>query len=127
VSERTLLGWLLEPWDGGALPFGGAPPVLPPQPSRLAVYAALIGMNGGHVTVSGWGVSHMGGPYGKHGLDQEEALTLLGLSAFVEGWLMGTAGAEAAAVNAAVDEEHRRVIGLFRAGLAENEKVDDQS
>jgi len=46
--------------------------------------AELINVNGG-TNVSGWGVITSGGRYGRTGLEQDEALELLGMSMFVSG------------------------------------------
>jgi len=48
---------------------------------RIERFAKLIGVNGG-LTVRGWGVTQGGGPYGRTGLEQNEALELIGVAGF---------------------------------------------
>jgi hypothetical protein len=93
------------------LPFAHPLPWLPPFPSRLQVYAALVGMNGGP-RVTSWGKLREGGIYGRQGLSNNEAFALLELTAFVNGWLEATNGAEQDALRLAVEAEFARVKAL---------------
>lgn len=94
-------------------------PGLSGPPTKLQLFAALIAKNGGRAHVSGWGIHVGGGPYGMGGLTQEQALTLIAMSNFVEGWLKGTGRVEEQAMRAAVDAEHERVIKLWEEASPE--------
>jgi hypothetical protein len=68
------------------LPFGNWPPSgVGPTPTRLTVFAALVGLNGMSPDVHGWGVITSGGPLGRCGLEQSEALTLIALNGVLGG------------------------------------------
>jgi len=112
---KSLLTYLNEPiesWDGrGPFGFLSPPEWLPVRPTRLCVFAALVAMNGGLV-VRSWGVTQGGGPYGKQGLEQSEALALIEMGAYIAGWLEATSDADRDQFFAAVNAEHARVIAL---------------
>jgi len=110
VAERSLMVmvWLSEPWVGATPLDDDRPAHLPEQPSRLQVYAALVAMDTG-----GYGFIYGGaGRYGREGLHQDEAIALLRIREFINGWLVGTGGGEVEAFNAAVDAEWARVDAL---------------
>lgn len=110
----SLMAHLNEPWKGD-LPlrlWGERPAWLTENPTRLQVFAALVGLNGGRMRVGGWGCMTGGGPYGRVGLEQNEALALIQLGAFVEGWLQATSDAELPALTAALNAEHDRIAAL---------------
>lgn len=119
----TLLGWLREPWLGPG-PFGGpvTPGLVPAVPTRLQVYVALCSMNGGG-HVHGWGVQTNDGLYGRSGLEQEEALCLISLHSFINGWCAAAAAAgqpEERALREAVSAELARVRGIVAASIVED-------
>jgi hypothetical protein len=115
---KSLLAYLLEPiepWDGrGPFDFLTPPTWLPEKPTRLCLLAALIAMNGGRMTVYSWGVSDGGGPYGKSGLSQQEALALIRLGHFIDGWLAADE-LQGVGLGLAIRAEHDRVIALHEA------------
>lgn len=80
----------------------------------LSRLAELIEVNGG-LRIGGWGMIAGGGIYGRHGLDQEEALELLFMSGMLEGFMraeervhfnefMNTIKGEIARVSASVEK-----------------------
>lgn len=78
--------------------------------------AELICVNGGAMSVSGWGcTSFCGGPYGRSGLEQEEALQLLHLSGVVQGFIL--AGASEEEFRRDVQLEIERVEALYEASI----------
>ncbi len=103
----TLMQWARVKWDG-RLPFAYLDmrttlrERLPTEPTRLEVLACLIALNGGDPHVRGWGVTSGGGLYGHMGVEQEEALTLLEMWAFVSGMIEATGGAELKDFRAAI-------------------------
>lgn len=114
----SLIAWLELPWEG-ELPFDGPLPdgVFPSTPTRLQVFAVLVGLNGGKMSPSGWGVTSSGGPYGRVGLASvEEMAHLMNLSAFISGWLQGTGNAENALLSTAIKLEAARVMAATKAG-----------
>ena len=62
--------------------------------------AELFAVNGGNLRVSGWGFVHYGegSPYGRTGLDQDEALELKYLHGIVEGFAISEGEAHASEV-----------------------------
>ena len=110
-----LMEWLSEPAPNAAeLLDMSTIPEVSRDPTRLQLYAALVGINGGRTQVSGWGCHSSGGPYGWEGLTQDQALTLIALSNFIEGWLIGTDRAEQGELLAAIGTEHQRVYAIWR-------------
>lgn len=108
---KSLLDHMNEPIENH--PFDSPGPWLPEKPSRLCVLAALIAMNGGRLVVGGWGVMTGGGPYGKGGLSQDEALHLMRVASFIDGWLTATDSVDAKVLGAAIRAEHERVAALY--------------
>lgn len=105
-----LMNWLKEPWTTPVpmSDFGSRIPDVE-TPSRLQVLACLMGINGGSGEVRGWGYHHGGGLYGTVGLDQEAALELIQLNAYVNGWMAGTENAEETSLADALTAEWERV------------------
>lgn len=123
----NLMAWLSEP--ATHIPFDTMwnrvreiPHPIPgvEHPTRLQVITALIGMNGGSLQVSGWGITQGGGPYGRFGLEQNEALALISSAAFLDGWFAATDRVEEPAFLAAIEAEFDRVEALAK-GKAANE------
>lgn len=80
--------------------------------SRLA---ELMHVNGG-LLVRGWGViCGGGGPYGRGGLDQNEAMELIFLGGVVEGFMI--AGTPFETLKGAVDAEIQRVTKEWEAAM----------
>jgi len=103
---NSLMQWLGEPFVNPEQLFAwGVPPVLPAIPSRLQVVAALKAMD-----VGGYGIMMGGGPYGRSGLEHQEAQVWWELRAFINGWLEGTNFAEQDAFVAAIGREYERVL-----------------
>jgi hypothetical protein len=102
----SLMQWLSEPVTSVSLSCNH----LPENPTRLQVAAALIEMGG--YFCSGYGVTTGGGPYGKHGLEQDEAFIWWEMRAFIEGVLYATHDAERAAFQSTVEAEWARVEAL---------------
>lgn len=100
----TPIEWLSQPMRPNSYPVPGAD-----EPTRLQVYAMLVAVNGGR-EVRGWGVQVGCGLYGRSGLDQDEALALMQLDAFVCGMLEAGGGAES--VRLAMSFEIDRVRSL---------------
>lgn len=103
------MAWASAPWEG-RLPFshGFLPRGLPDSPTVLQVMAALSQIDRGGV----YGVVDSDGIYGRTGLTQDEAFVWWDLKAFTNGWLAGTANAEAKEFFAAIKAEHERVAAL---------------
>jgi len=76
----SLIAWLHEPFYDSP-PWEFPIPAVPPSPTRLQVYAALIGLNGGGTEVHGWGIHASGGLYGTTGLSQRSAAHFCGAMA----------------------------------------------
>lgn len=111
---RSIMSWLDETIVG-PVPieiWGDRPAWLPDPPTRLTVLAALMAMNYGSTTVTEWGVSTLGGPYGKLGLDQREAIALIQIDHFIHGWMAATDHVEAVAVADRIYKEMARVVAL---------------
>ena len=106
----TLQEWCNASWEGPIPVEGVSPDVLGEAPSRLQVYAALVDINGGRTQVGSWGVQEFGaGRYGVRGLNQDQAMCLISLAAYVGGLLAARNGEEFPWFTAAVNAEWIRV------------------
>jgi len=78
------------------------------------VLCALNNMDAG-----GYGfISGGRGPYGRVGLEMQEAHLLWWFRAFIDGWLAGTSQAEGTALDAAMKAEAERVASLSQTSGA---------
>lgn len=110
MEPASILTWLKEPWDG-PVPFDEGLPGLPESPSRLQVYAALIGIGG--PPGGGYGIIISGGgPYGRTGLHQDEAHVYWILDAYIHGWMRACHDQDVPAVAKLLNEEWDRVQSL---------------
>ena len=104
--------WLSEPWIG-RLPFDDiGRPTIPdaPTPTRLQVLAALISINRGSLHMRGYGFISSGpdcGPYGRFGLEQQEAFVLMEMGAYFSGLI--DASPSDPSIDNIFDEEWARV------------------
>lgn len=57
----------------------------PIETTTGARFAELVAVNGGRMTVGGWGVISLGGMYGRQGLNQDEAMELMQVANFLMG------------------------------------------
>jgi hypothetical protein len=109
----SLMQWLGKPWPKQlSLPFahGWRPTGLPDEPTKLHVLAVLVRLGGWEN--SGYGITTHGGPYGRQGLEQQEAFALWDMRAFIEGVLYATEDAEVVAFKEAIEKEWARVEAL---------------
>lgn len=108
MSEPSLIEWLQCPY-GWQVPFTNPGPWLPENPTKLNVLAALIAMNQGNTRVTSWGAWSGGGVCGKIGLSQDEAIAMIALTCFVDGWLEATNGREDAQLGEVLKAEYDRM------------------
>lgn len=124
MPAPTILDYLDAPAEG--LPFAIPVATLPERPTRLQVYAALMGINGKSPRVTKVvDKPESGGVYGRLGLMGREALALIELTGFYNGWLEATGGAWVAEINAKLDAEWERVKTFLDEADA-TEKADKQ-
>ena len=124
MDVKSLIEWMGQPWAGGC-PFEDDIPHLSDPPTRLQVYAAMVSIGGR--PGAGYGIITGGGLYGRVGLHQDEAFEYWQLSAFINGWLTGTEGAESTALVSLLNEEWVRIktLELAKSGVEPSDEARD--
>jgi hypothetical protein len=118
-----LMEWLRRPWGPGQPWKFDVPGRDREALTRLEVLVALGYMNGGP-GVTSWGITTIGGgPYGREGLHQDEALALMQIKSIIDGFMLATDNAEDDELAAAVLVEIARVKGEVAARALADDAV----